>query len=155
MTKCWHILLTSEAQFSENCKNHSILSAPQPKHRCSFSVHQSHILIIFISSWKFRASLISSFRIHIPLLFPCLLFHSYVMCSVIQCPTLCAPRDCSPPGSSVQEILQARILELPCPLWGHLLNPGIQPRSPTLQVDSLPSEPPGKPPRTSNFARNL
>ena len=28
-----------------------------------------------------------------------------------QCPTLCKPMDCSPPGSSVQVILQARILE--------------------------------------------
>ena len=27
------------------------------------------------------------------------------------CPTLCDPKDCSPPGSSVHEILQARILE--------------------------------------------
>ena len=28
---------------------------------------------------------------------------------------------------------------------GHLPNPGIQPRFPALQVDSLPSEPPAKP----------
>ena len=43
-------------------------------------------------------------------------------------------------------ILQARILEwLPCPPPGDLPNPGIKPRSPTLQMDSLPSEPPGKP----------
>ena len=28
---------------------------------------------------------------------------------------------------------------------GALPNPGIEPRSPTLQADSLPSEPPGKP----------
>ena len=27
------------------------------------------------------------------------------------CPTVCNPMDCSPPGSSVQGILQARILE--------------------------------------------
>ena len=27
------------------------------------------------------------------------------------CPTLCNPMDCSPPGSSVQGVLQARILE--------------------------------------------
>ena len=32
---------------------------------------------------------------------------------------------------------------LPSP--GDLLNPGIEPRSPALQADSLPSEPPGKP----------
>ena len=37
---------------------------------------------------------------------------------------------------------------LPCPPPGDLLNPGIEPRSPTLQVDSLPSEPPGKPKNT-------
>ena len=34
---------------------------------------------------------------------------------------------------------------LPCPSPGNLPNPEIQPRSPALQEDSLPSEPPGKP----------
>ena len=33
---------------------------------------------------------------------------------------------------------------LPCPPPGDLPNPGIEPRSPTLQADSLLSEPPGK-----------
>ena len=33
--------------------------------------------------------------------------------SLQSCLTLCHPMDCSPPGSSVHEILQARILE-----WG-------------------------------------
>ena len=46
--------------------------------------------------------------------------------------------DCSPPGSSTHGILQARVLE-----W--LPNPGIEPGSPALQADALPSEPPGKP----------
>ena len=32
---------------------------------------------------------------------------------------------------------------LPCPPLGDLPNPGIKPRSPALQTDSLPSEPPG------------
>ena len=31
--------------------------------------------------------------------------------------------------------------ELPCPPPGDLPNPGTEPTSPTLQVDSLPSEP--------------
>ena len=38
---------------------------------------------------------------------------------------------------------------LPCPPPGDLPDPGIEPRSPespVLQVDSLPTEPPGKPP---------
>ena len=34
---------------------------------------------------------------------------------------------------------------LPFPSPGDLPNPGIEPGSPALQVDSLPSEPPGKP----------
>ena len=42
--------------------------------------------------------------------------------------------------------LQARILA--CPPSGDLPNPGVEPRSPTLQVDSSPSEPPGKPKNT-------
>ena len=34
---------------------------------------------------------------------------------------------------------------MPCPLPGDLPNPGIKPRSPSLQEDSLPCEPPRKP----------
>ena len=52
--------------------------------------------------------------------------------------------DFSQQGSSVHGIFQARVLEwVPSP--GDLPNPGIEPRSPTLQADALPSEPPGKP----------
>ena len=32
----------------------------------------------------------------------------------------------------------------PVPFPGHLPNPGIPPRSPSLQVDTLPAEPQGK-----------
>ena len=76
------------------------------------------------------------------------------------CPTVCDSMDYSLPGSSVPGILQARILkwvavfsslEKRTEYWrvfssllqGNLPNPGIKPRSPTLQVDSLPAEPPG------------
>ena len=34
---------------------------------------------------------------------------------------------------------------LPFPSLGDLPNPGIKPRAPALQADTLPSEPPGKP----------
>ena len=34
---------------------------------------------------------------------------------------------------------------MPFPSLGDLLDPGIKPKFPTLQADSLPSEPPGKP----------
>ena len=63
------------------------------------------------------------------------------------CLTLCDPMDCSLPCSSIQGILQARTLE-----WVAIFSssrsaptPGIESRSPELQVDSLPSEPPEKP----------
>ena len=60
------------------------------------------------------------------------------------CLTLCNPMD-----YTVHGILQARILEwVAFPFSGDLSNPGIEPRSPTLQVDSLPAEPPGKPKNT-------
>ena len=58
------------------------------------------------------------------------------------CPTLCDPMDSLWPHG----ILQARILK-----WvafsspGDIPNPGVQSRSPTLQADSLPAEPRGKP----------
>ena len=72
------------------------------------------------------------------------------LCLVTQpCPPLCDPVDCSSPSSSVHGIPQARVLSgLPCPSPGDLPNPGIEPRSPTLQADSLPSEPPRKPKNT-------
>ena len=54
--------------------------------------------------------------------------------------------DCSLPGSSVHGILKARILErVAFPSAGDLLDPGIEPRSPLLQANSLPSEPPEEP----------
>ena len=34
---------------------------------------------------------------------------------------------------------------LPCPPPGDLLDPGLEPRSPALQADSLPTEPPWNP----------
>ena len=62
------------------------------------------------------------------------------------CPTLCNATDCSPPVSSVHGILQARILEcIAISFFRDLPDPGIKPGSPTLQADSLLSEPPGKP----------
>ena len=65
---------------------------------------------------------------------------------VQSCPTLCDPMDCSPPGFSVHGLLLVRILEwvLFPSLVAHP-DPGIKPRSPAWQADSLPSEPPGKP----------
>ena len=54
-----------------------------------------------------------------------------------------------PMDYTVHGILQARILEwVAFPSPGDLPNPEIKPRSPALQVDSLPAEPQGKPGNT-------
>ena len=60
--------------------------------------------------------------------------------------TLCNPTDCSPPGSSLHTDSPGKNTGV----GGHtppgdLPNPGIKPSSPKLQMDSLLSEPPGKP----------
>ena len=70
------------------------------------------------------------------------------------CPNLCEPMDCRihPRGN-----LQAKVLEwvAPFPSPGDLPNPGIKPRSPTLQADSLPAEPQGKPKITGGSSLSL
>ena len=73
-----------------------------------------------------------------------------VLCLVAQsCPTLrphgLSARLLCPWGFSRQEYWSG----LPCPPPGDLPNSGIEPRSLTLEADSLPAELPGKPSRTS------
>ena len=54
--------------------------------------------------------------------------------------------DCSLPGFSIHGIIQARILEwVTIPSPGDLPNPGIEPGSPSLEVDALTSNPQGSP----------
>ena len=48
------------------------------------------------------------------------------------------------PGSTLHGILQARILEWVAIPFPDLPDPEVEPRSPALQADSLPSRPPGK-----------
>ena len=62
------------------------------------------------------------------------------------CPTLCDPMDCSSLSSSVHGNSPGKNTgEVAIPVSRDLPNPGIEPRSSTVQADSLPSEPPGKP----------
>ena len=67
----------------------------------------------------------------------CLVTKSYL--------TLCDPMNCSPPDSFVHEFPKQEYCSgLPFPSSGDLSDPGIKPGSPTLQADSLLSEPPRK-----------
>ena len=60
--------------------------------------------------------------------------------------TLCHPTDCSPQAPLCMEFSRQEYCSgLPFLSPGDLPNPGIEPRSPALQVDFLPSESPAKP----------
>ena len=70
------------------------------------------------------------------------------MCAKLpqSCLTLCDPMDCNSPGSSVPQILQARILEwVAIPSSRGSSHPGIESRSPALKADSSPLRNQGSP----------
>ena len=61
------------------------------------------------------------------------------------CPTLCDHMNGSLPGSAIHGFSRQEYWTgLPFPSPGDLPNPGIEPRSPALQTDALPSEPTDK-----------
>ena len=75
-----------------------------------------------------------------------LFYAGLLPCSVLvtqSCPTLFDPL-----AIAYQAPLSIYRSRLSCPPPGNLPNPGIEPGSPTLKVDSLPSEPPEKPKNT-------
>ena len=74
----------------------------------------------------------------------CAVFSHSVMCDSLQPHGLQPARLLCPWGFSRQEYWSG----LSCPPPGDLPNPGIELRYSTLQVDSLLSEPPGKPMNT-------
>ena len=75
----------------------------------------------------------------------CLPFPKVCVCAQ-SCPTLCDPMDCSPPGSSVQRISQARILEWVAISFSRdIPDPGIKPKFLYLVGRSFTTELPGKP----------
>ena len=89
---------------------------------------------------KMREERIQRYRHHLSILLvmaSILVIGKYILCCV----------SCSVMSDSVHVILQSRILQwvgsIPSP--GDLPNSGIEPGSPGLQTDSIPSEPPGKP----------
>ena len=92
-------------------------------------------------------------------LFICILYNKLVEMKVLvsqSCLTLCLPMDCThqaPPsmGFSRQEYWSG----LPFPSPGDLPDPGIKPRSPALQMDTLPCEPPAKANIYISIAQNV
>ena len=70
----------------------------------------------------------------------------FVLSRLVMSYSLQTPLDCSPPSSSVHADSPSKNTRVGCYVLpsGDLPNPGKEPRSPALQADSLPSEPPGK-----------
>ena len=74
-----------------------------------------------------------------------------MLCLIAQsCQSLCDPMDCSLLGSSVHGDFPGKNTGVGSPSLppGDLPNPETEPRSPALQVESSPSELPGKPKNT-------
>ena len=70
-----------------------------------------------------------------------------LVCTCMLSRVLCNPVDCSPPGSSVHEILQARIVEWVVTFFsrGVFLTQGLKLHLLGWQVDSLPLSHQGSP----------
>ena len=86
-------------------------------------------------------------KVHVvkAMVFPIVTYICECVCVCVKvaqlCPTLCDPMD-----YTVHGILKARILEwVAFPFSRGSSQPGIEPRSSALQVDSSPAEPQGKP----------
>ena len=112
------------------------------KHQCALSLKFYKMLTLgLIFRFSYTASQIRSAFCE-PLLIPASLPGKKA--KVVQsCRTLCDPMDC------VHGILQTRILEWEAvPFSRGSSHSGIEPRSPTPQVNSLPAEPQGKPKNT-------
>ena len=104
----------------------------------------------------------------------CMCVSACVCVHVCVCECMCVCMCCTVPGCSVvssslqphglqpSRILCPRVFSrqeycsgLPCPLPGDLPNPRIEPRSPVLQADCLPSKLPGKPKNTGMGSLSL
>ena len=115
-------------------------------------VNSSTILVLFGSNQFMLCPLAMSFFQRLcSTSFPPVSLKKSESQSAQSCPTLCDPMDYTTFG-----ILQARVLEwVAFPSPGDLPNPGIKPRSPTLQEDSLPTESQGKPMNTGMASLSL
>ena len=100
---------------------------------CLSDVSTVKVLFFFFPLWVFYRGISCSYTV------------SVIKCKVLvtqSCPAVCNPIDYSLPGSSIHWIFQARILEWVAISFSRgFSDPGIQPRSPALQADSLSSEP--------------
>ena len=107
---------------------------------------QTKQLEIVLGAWSEMCPAVLTFRRTTIFMHTCLTFAQ-------SCLTLCDPMACNLLGAFVHGILQQEYWSgLPFISPGDLPNPEIEPRSPTLQADSSPAEPPGKFTRCVTYA---
>ena len=104
---------------------------------CLSTKTEGSVLLKYSSGHKPEAVFIIWFATILP---PCLVPAAAATAKSCQsCPTLCDPMDCKLPGSSVDGIFQATILEwVAFPPPGDLAHPGIELGSSALQTNSSP-----------------
>ena len=107
----------------------SLCGRPAVRHILDWTFCKKEVNICSVRSPNFMVYL--SQQLTLPCVCTCVLVAQ-------QCLTLCDSVGCNPPGSSVHGLL-TRVCSHSL-LQGILLTLGFEPRSPTLQADSLPSE---------------
>ena len=117
-----------------------------------WQVHREMASVVFRQDFSTSAvlTLESGWQTRQPALWGVLWFRKHSATSLEKWKSLSRVRLFATPWTiTVHRILQDRIPErVAFPFSRDLPNPGIKPRSPALQVDSLPAEPPGKPKNT-------
>ena len=102
--------------------------------------NKSHLIVVY-SYFQTFLDLICQYFVENFCIYVCERYWCMKVKVAQSCPTLCDTMD-----YTVHGILQAGILKwYPFPSPGDLPSPGIEPRSPTSQADSLPAEPQEKP----------
>ena len=133
LTNCGHNPLDNQLDTEWHGSVAPLLSKPEASAAFLYALHVSKTFHSIHKLWN-HGEFISA-----------IYYASWLSVSVLiaqLCLTLRDPTNWGLPGSSIPGISQARILEwIAIPFSRDLPDPGIKSRSPSLQADSLPSEP--------------
>ena len=128
-----------------NLKLHAIKTMPHKDYLVNFHPHHNLLLVYLPFGWLFFLLVLKYEKgqwVHCQIK----LFNSKSLSCIqlFMTPWTVAHQAPLSMGFSKQEYWSG----LPFPSSGYLSDPGVEPRSPALQADSLPSETPGKPKNT-------
>ena len=133
LTYCGHNPLDNQLDTEWHGSAAPLLSKPEESAAFLYPLYVSKIFYSIHKLWNHREFISAIY------------YASWLSVSVLiaqLCLILQDPMNWGPPGSSIPGISQARIPEwVAIPFSRDLPDPGIEPRSPALKADSLPSEP--------------